>query len=114
MKDNTNSSDSRLDVDRRISEMLDQRLSKAPVTPWFTRKVMNRLPPKRRPLFSVMEICAYIIAAVTVIAVITRRVSHVIAQPETTTYGDLLFIIGMTMFATLLWALIIIPIVKRE
>lgn len=42
-------------VDERLREIFHRELPDAPQSPWFTRKVMNRLPERKRPAISVIE-----------------------------------------------------------
>lgn len=61
--------------DRNVKETTDDTLRRlmkanamqAPPSPWFTRKVMNRLPRKRVRTFALVEYCVYILAAVATI-----------------------------------------------
>ena len=34
--------------DKQIARLLDAQLPQNRIDPWFTRKVLNRLPPKRK------------------------------------------------------------------
>lgn len=112
MKNNTPNEIRR--TDRRISEMLDKQLSKAPVTPWFTRKVMNRLPPRRRPLFSAIEICSYVVTIMIILLALSRRIRVLFTAPDTFTVGDMLIVITLSLFMIVVWALLVIPILKRN
>ena len=42
-------------VDEQLREIFHRELPDAPQSPWFTRKVMNRLPERKRPTISVIE-----------------------------------------------------------
>ena len=52
------------DDDARLRAAFKSGLPEAPVTAWFTRKVMNRLPPQRRRVLSHVEWATYGIAVV--------------------------------------------------
>ncbi len=54
--------------DSRIREIFQKQLPQAPSSPWFTRKVMNRLPEKKAPACSWIEYAAYIVASLLLIA----------------------------------------------
>ncbi len=58
--------------DRELRDMLQRNRLTAPPSPWFTRKVMNRLPERRVRLVSYIEYGLYLAAiAVTVIFAVT-------------------------------------------
>lgn len=52
-------------TDKQIKEFLKRELPQAPVNPWFTRKVMNRLPEKRSSLGAWIENAGFLAAAIT-------------------------------------------------
>ena len=49
-----NSKNNKLD-DRQLSLLMKKELPAAPANPWFTRKVMNRLPAKGPHIYSWIE-----------------------------------------------------------
>lgn len=49
--------------DIRLRELLKRNAISAPPSPWFSRKVLNRLPPRRKAFAAWMEYTVYIIAA---------------------------------------------------
>ena len=61
-----NSKNNTLD-DRQLSQLMKKELPAAPANPWFTRKVMNRLPAKGPHIYSWIEYTAYAIALVALI-----------------------------------------------
>ncbi len=54
--------------DCKLREAFHKGLPDAPVTAWFTRKVMNRLPPRRRRIINGVEWGTYGVAALILIA----------------------------------------------
>ncbi len=52
-------------TDKHIKEFLKRELPQAPVNPWFTRKVMNRLPEKRPNWAARIENTGFLAAAIT-------------------------------------------------
>ena len=47
-------------IDDRIAEMVRKEIPKPSHNPWLERKVLNRLPPKSKPIFSIWEIISII------------------------------------------------------
>lgn len=52
-------------TDKHIKEFLKRELPQAPDNPWFTRKVMNRLPEKRTNWAARIENFGFLAAAIT-------------------------------------------------
>lgn len=50
-------------TDRKIRELLKKSRFDAPPSPWFTRKVMNRLPNKKVKVLAWIEYAVYAAAA---------------------------------------------------
>jgi len=54
-------SENHMEADRKLKEILDTSLPEAPENGWFTRRVMNRLPEKKRNApMSIAEKCCYL------------------------------------------------------
>jgi len=51
-------------TDNDIKRLFQERLPQAPKSKWFTNKVMNRLPEKRRPSYCWIEYASYAIALI--------------------------------------------------
>ncbi len=49
--------------DEHLRELLHKELPMERRDQWFTRKVMNRLPEKERPLFSTVEKVTFVVVA---------------------------------------------------
>ena len=56
------------DDDRRLRQLFHEKLPQAPADPWAVRKVINRLPERRRPLYAPVEYACYAIAMLAIIA----------------------------------------------
>lgn len=50
--------------DDLLREAFHRQLPQAPKSPWFTRKVMNRLPERQRRAVSIIEWLGYLVAVV--------------------------------------------------
>ncbi|MDE5704683.1 hypothetical protein [Muribaculum sp.] len=74
--------------DDALRSAFHKGLPDAPVTAWFTRKVMNRLPPRRRRLLNGMEWSAYGVA-ILVLAVYWISWISRIMNKGTVTVGDI-------------------------
>ncbi|MCC8037623.1 MAG: hypothetical protein LIP02_05760 [Bacteroidales bacterium] len=53
--------------DTRLQDLLQKELPLERRDEWFTRKVMNRLPEKERPLFSTVEKVTFAVTALLLI-----------------------------------------------
>lgn len=93
-------------ADERISALLKERLPQAPRSPWFVRKVMNRLPDKARPLLSLPEAACYATALLGLAGAWGYAVNMAMTQGMTMTVITLsgiltlltLFVIGIFTF----------------
>lgn len=52
------------DTDRQLRELFQKELKPHQPSPWFTRRLMNRLPYRRKPILPVIEISIYCVALV--------------------------------------------------
>lgn len=53
-------------TDRKLRELLRKSNFNAPPSPWFTRKVMNRLPEKKKRNIARAEYAVYILSAILI------------------------------------------------
>lgn len=69
MKTNLHNNNHHTTADNRLRQLLDEarNATDAPPSPWFTRKVMNRLPPQKIRTAAMAEYMVYIIAALATI-----------------------------------------------
>ncbi len=85
------------DIDDKLwRELFQENLPKARRSPWFTRKVMNRLPERKRPAISIIEWIGGAIAAIVLLVywiVFSRDIvqSHVITLKDITMISVLSF-----------------------
>ena len=86
-------------ADIKIKEYLKRELPQAPGNPWFTRKVMNRLPEKKPTLVSWIENAGFLVATVLLGFFWYDLISTTI-NSDVITIGDILnyaLIISMTI-----------------
>lgn len=99
--------------DDELHHLLKNTLPFPPVSPWFTRKVLNRLPEKNKAIAGKIELAACIIGLIFtiiygVLFVVRTYNSSVI------TYGDMLtYAIYLTLGITLTYN-IITPFLLRK
>lgn len=74
--------------DDELRKAFHRGLPEAPVTAWFTRKVMNRLPVRRRRMLSLLEWVTYGVSAAALLVFWGTWLGHVNAT-GTITVGDL-------------------------
>lgn len=85
--------------DAKLRRAFHQGLPDAPVTAWFTRKVMNRLPPRRRQLMNGVEWIAYAVAAIILVAYWIGWIKGIIDRGVVTVadLGDMALLLGFTL-----------------
>lgn len=98
--------DSDIMDDRKLSQLLKHNLLEAPPSPWFTRKVLNRLPDRKVRVASLIEYAIYLIGIV-VTGFYTARFVTMTLQTGVITVGDL-FTYGVlfTLCCSLIYMLI--------
>lgn len=92
--------------DRDLSQLLKHNLLEAPPSPWFTRKVMNRLPQRKVRIASLIEYAVYIIGII-ITGIFTARFVIQTLHTGVITVGNL-FTYGIlfTLCCSLLYMLI--------
>lgn len=55
------------DLDNNIKKILHDSLPNTPESPWFTRKVLNRLPERKSNRGAIIEYCGFLIGAVVLL-----------------------------------------------
>lgn len=86
-------------TDKRLKELFKQELPHSPHNPWFTRKVMNRLPAKKNTRGSYIENIGFLIGAVVLCLLWISHIAET-KQAQVITMGDMLYyatLIGMTL-----------------
>lgn len=68
------------DTDARLRELLQKSAPVAPHSPWFTRKVMNRLPEHKIKMAARIEYAVYTLAAIATAILAAVYASNVIAS----------------------------------
>lgn len=99
-------------TDQQLSELLKSTLPEAPYNPWFTRKVLNRLPEKNQRTAATIEMCVCVIG---VIITIIFGVRYAI-ESYSSDYITVQTLVGYGIYLTLFGALvanIAMPLVKR-
>ena len=91
------------DEDIMLREAFKTGLPEAPVTAWFTRKVMNRLPPRRRRILSRVEWGTYGIAVVILICYWVGWCERIMAKGTVTVadLGELLLLFALSLVPVL-------------
>ena len=98
-------------ADRQLSDLIKQTAAPAPKNPWFTDKVLNRLPPRRRK-GNVIEKWIFLVTLVGVIAGLAVEATH-IAHAQVIYIRDLMTM-GAFVFAFLAMAVWIVAPLARN
>ncbi len=97
--------------DECLRELLQKELPKERSDQWFTRKVMNRLPEKERPLFSTVEKATFVVTALLLAGGWTWLWGEI---KEAAISQAMLVETAAAVLATLTWlGYLIIPALKR-
>lgn len=102
-------------ADHRLSELLRDNIPDAPLDPWFTRKVLNRLDSRKRRVAALIERFIYIIGIATT-AVVAIRISREImssSSPVSLQQGSALMILA-GLSAAMIYALVEPLTVRRK
>jgi presenilin-like A22 family membrane protease len=81
--------------DNELKHLFNEQLPQAPKDKWFTRKVMNRLPPKEPATSSLIENISYIIAAIVVAVAYIFLILN-ITKSGTIKVSDIIVFISLT------------------
>lgn len=65
-------------IDNHLRKAFAKQLPQAPNNPWFTRKVLNRLPNKRKNWAAIIEYAGFALAAISLIAFWAATISAVL------------------------------------
>lgn len=98
--------------DSRLKELFKKELPQAPENPWFTRKVMNRLPEKEPKVFSWVEYLSYVIAIVGLVvywAVFCRDLK----EATTITMQDIISYLALTVAGFFILISFVMPKIKQ-
>ena len=92
--------------DRHLSQLIKHNLLEAPPSPWFTRKVLNRLPERKIKVASLVEYSLYIIGIIITGIVTDRFVIHTISTGVITVGNLFTYAMLFTLFCSLIYLLI--------
>lgn len=98
--------------DTELKQLFKKELPQAPENPWFTRKVMNRLPEKEFKVFSWIEYLSYAIAIVGLViywAIFCRDLK----EAATITMQDIISYTALTVTGFFIAISFVAPKVKR-
>lgn len=94
--------------DKDLKLLLKGDIPEAPRNEWFTRKVLNRLPP-RRPEVSIIEKWVFLIVFIGVTVWVTLLANHILTSPVL--YVRDFVMMGLSVFVFIaLSAWILIPL----
>lgn len=101
------------ETDSRLKELFNEELPAGPENPWFNKKVMNRLPEKKRIYrWSFLRIVFYAIAFIGLMA--AWFITSYNATTEGFTSTNILCLIFLPLVTIFCAAAIAIPVIKRE
>ena len=99
-------------IDKRLRETFDAKLPQAPNNPWFTRKVINRLPYKRKNRAAIIEYAGFALAAIALIAFWITSISTLL-NSTFITVNDLATFAILTAMTIMLFIGFIHSIIQR-
>lgn len=80
--------------DRQIRELLNKNLEQAPLDDLFVKKMLNRLPNKRKHATSIFEIIGYVIA-LTAILLFNALKGYSIINSGVVTINDIVLLVSL-------------------
>lgn len=98
--------------DKQIARFLKENLPLERRDPWFVRKTMNRLPEKRRRLFTGWEIASFIASFMVLIGLLAWRLGVLYYSPVVQVSDYILLCLTVLGFAFLAFS-IVMPVVRR-
>lgn len=99
--------------DDKLSSLLKNELPEAPYNPWFTRKVLNRLPDRKKRIAANIEIWVCIVAAVITLVFGIRFAVQEYSSDSITLVSLLTFCVYCAIFGSLV-ANAALPLIKRQ
>lgn len=105
--------DTNKNIDSEIGRIMKKDLPMERTDQWFVKKVMNRLPEKRKPIFSRSEIISFIVTALVLIVAAVWKSTSVINTGYATLY-DIIVLCCIATGVMLLLGYITIPVLKRS
>lgn len=100
------------DTDRLIRAMMRDTAPDPGADPWFVRRLLNRLPPRRRRIVSLPEIAAFLIVLISSAAIVAVEMHRALILPPSPDFDPTIMLAAAAagIFATLY---ISIPIIRR-
>lgn len=86
--------------EQRLADAL-RTLPRAPESPWFTRKVLNRLPDRQRRVAARIEIATCVIALVATGIFAARFVRQTLEAPEIVTGDIMMYLVYLAIIVAL-------------
>ena len=99
------------DDDRNIADFVAKELPRERIDPWFTKKVLNRLPP-HRTRHSIVEKCLVLITTIGVLIGFILESIH-IGTTLVITVGDLIMMGAFLLSFLFLGCWIVIPLIRN-
>lgn len=100
------------DDDKYIRSMLKENLPAHLPSPWFTKKVMNRLPERRVRIFARIEFAVYILALIaTVVFGIVTTLN--VVDSGVVKVENIIVYLGIVAMASGLCWMLLMPFVER-
>lgn len=90
-------------TDEKLRALMQSDPIKAPHNPWFTRKVMNRLPPKRVRMLARLEYTVYALAALATVTATTLYWIDAVKSGAITLGNLAVTAIGACVFCSILY-----------
>lgn len=101
------------EIDRELSERLQAAIPDPPRDEWFVRKTLNRLPPRRHPLYAYPEViaCLLVCAAGLIVAAVQTHRFIIAEDPFKFDFTGLICALGVSLVAAVT---MLIPSLSRE
>jgi len=99
--------------DEQLSQLLKNNIPRRLPAPWFTRKVLNRLPPRSILALSIVEYLAYT-AAIAVCSVYLYGMVDKATDDGSMTVNALVTMIGLTSMIACLVFMVIAPFARKQ
>lgn len=87
--------------DKQVRDLFQQTLPQAPVSPWFTRKVLNRLPERKRRYAGTIEISTCIVGIIATVVFAAKFVVSTLASDAITPSDIAIYAAYVAIFTAL-------------
>ena len=99
-------------TDKKIADFLKENLPAERNDDWFVRKTMNRLPERRRRLFSGWEIASFIVSFIVLTVLLAWQLTGLYTGSVIQT-SDYILLCSITLGYVFLLFSIVMPAVRR-